>query len=102
MSIAAHPSKRVFIAGVNAPVEVIKSGENRNARFFFIQNSRYSCLNSIKFAPEKSVQSLVSIDPMHYQKVGRFSQDGKIFVAGTSDGHVLWFYVSFRFGIGLK
>jgi prolactin regulatory element-binding protein len=87
MSIASHPLKRVFIAGVNGPL--MEKGENQNARFFYIQNS------SIKFAPEKSVQSVTSIDPMHYQKVIRFSKDGKIFVAGTSDGRVLLCNVAF-------
>jgi hypothetical protein len=45
-------------------------------------------LRSMKFAPDKSVRTLTNLDPIHYQKVGRFSKDGKIFVAGTSDGHV--------------
>jgi hypothetical protein len=83
MSIASHPLKRAFIAGVNASEDLVKMGDNRNARFFYIQNS------NIKLYQERCVQTLNSLDPMHYQRVCRFSKDGKTFIAGTSDGHVL-------------
>ena len=41
MSLAAHPIKKAFFAGVNASADVVKMGDNRNARFFYIQNKRY-------------------------------------------------------------
>lgn len=40
MSLAAHPIKKAFFAGVNASADVVKMGDNMNARFFYIQNKR--------------------------------------------------------------
>ncbi|KAJ2992678.1 hypothetical protein HDV02_002904 [Globomyces sp. JEL0801] len=68
MSIAAHPLKRVFVCGVNGPADDIKKGVNQNARSFRIQNNNK--------------------DPIDYQRVCRFSKDGKMFIAGTTDGHL--------------
>ena len=44
---------------------------------------------SIHYNPEYSMQTLKSNNPDHYQRVCKFSKDGKIFAAGTSDGQVL-------------
>ncbi|KAI8897092.1 quinon protein alcohol dehydrogenase-like superfamily [Globomyces pollinis-pini] len=82
MSIAAHPLKRVFVCGVNGPADDIKKGVNQNARSFRIQN------NNIIFTPELTVGTILSKDPIDYQRVCRFSKDGKMFIAGTTDGHL--------------
>lgn len=73
MSIAAHPSKSCFIAGVNSSEAKIRIGDNRNARFFYIQNK------TIQYSEDHSVPTVKSQDPLHYQKVGKFSKDGKVF-----------------------
>ncbi len=41
MSLAAHPIKKSFFAGVNCSADIVKMGDNINARFFYIQNKRY-------------------------------------------------------------
>jgi hypothetical protein len=72
MSIAVHPTKSCFIAGVNSSEAKIRIGDNRNARFFYIQNK------SIHYSEDHSVPTVNSQDPLHYQKVGKFSKDGKV------------------------
>ncbi|KAJ3257552.1 hypothetical protein HK103_004461 [Boothiomyces macroporosus] len=85
MTVAAHPTKRAFIAGVNKSAEEIKKGNNINARFFLLQN------NSMVLYPDKSVATLSSTDPYHFQKCSRFTRDGKIFISGTSEGYLtMW------------
>ncbi|KAJ3320204.1 hypothetical protein HDV06_005448 [Boothiomyces sp. JEL0866] len=77
MTVAAHPTKRAFIAGVNKSADEIKSGNNINA--------------SMILYPEKSVATLSTSDPYHFQKCSRFTRDGKIFISGTSEGYLtLW------------
>ncbi|KAJ3373451.1 hypothetical protein HDU91_000066 [Kappamyces sp. JEL0680] len=38
MSLAAHPNKSSFVAGVNHSPEMLQLGDNWNCRFFYIQN----------------------------------------------------------------
>jgi prolactin regulatory element-binding protein len=72
MSLAAHPNKSSFVAGVNYNAQVLRMGDNLNARFFYILHK------SIYFSHEHSVQTLASADPDQYQRVARFSKDGKV------------------------
>ena len=80
MNLAAHPTHKVFVASVNSSEEIIRAGNNINGRYLFTKGK------VIKTEPSKNIRTIDSKDTMHYQKCSRFSQDGKIYTAGTSTG----------------
>ncbi|OBZ85761.1 Guanine nucleotide-exchange factor SEC12 [Choanephora cucurbitarum] len=80
MCMDAHPSKPIVAAGVNGSEEHVKQGKNRNCRVFQVLED--------KFELEKAFKTVESKDPVDYQRVIRFSQDGALVATGTTDGYI--------------
>ncbi|KAI8905951.1 quinon protein alcohol dehydrogenase-like superfamily [Gorgonomyces haynaldii] len=78
MSIALHPKDKCLVAGVNGSTQEIEQGTNLNCKSFVITNKKLRHVTSF--------QSFDSVDPAVYQKIARFSNDGKLLVTGASDG----------------
>ncbi|KAI8917521.1 WD40-repeat-containing domain protein [Powellomyces hirtus] len=92
MSIAIHPKDKIFVAGVNSPEDQVAAGNNLNCRVFIFKNE--------KFMAKQSYKTLDSKESIYYQKVARFSTDGKLLVTGTTDGKLsLWLWPDFKLAI---
>ncbi|KAG1308542.1 hypothetical protein G6F64_005962 [Rhizopus arrhizus] len=83
MCVDVHPKEPFVVVGVNSTAEEIKQGANKNCRSFRIFEDKLQLEEAVKTLDSKQVED--------YQRVVRFSYDGSLIAAGTTDGkaHVL-------------
>ncbi|RKO98482.1 hypothetical protein CXG81DRAFT_28691 [Caulochytrium protostelioides] len=89
MSLAVNPKEKTLVAGVNQPEALVKAGRNLNCRSFILDGG-----NLVALEPFQTVQST---DPIHCQKVARFSPSGQYLATGTTDGYFqIWQWPSLK------
>ncbi|KAF9408811.1 hypothetical protein BGZ94_002183 [Podila epigama] len=78
MSMSVHPTESSAAFGINSAQNKIEAGENENCRIFQYSNELIESVHN--------KGTLASKDPLHYQRVTRFSKDGTILATGGTDG----------------
>ncbi|KAG0036383.1 hypothetical protein BGZ82_004289 [Podila clonocystis] len=78
MSISVHPTESAAAFGINSAQNKIEAGENENCRIFHYTNELIESVHN--------KGTLASRDPIHYQRVTRFSKDGTMLATGGTDG----------------
>ncbi|KAI9088720.1 quinon protein alcohol dehydrogenase-like superfamily [Phlyctochytrium arcticum] len=91
MSVAVHPKEKVFVAGVNSPLETVKAGNNKNCRIFHFKSEQP------RFVERAAHKTLDSKDSFFHQKVAKFDPTGTILITGTTDGKLgIWKWPDFK------
>ncbi|KAK9766293.1 hypothetical protein K7432_004724 [Basidiobolus ranarum] len=80
MCLSVHPQKKALVCGINSSEEKIKAGENENCRIFSYEDD--------KITPKATAQTMSSESSEHYQKVARFSPEGKEIISCTTNGEI--------------
>ncbi|KAI9208121.1 quinon protein alcohol dehydrogenase-like superfamily [Polychytrium aggregatum] len=80
MSLAVHPKDKVIVAAANCTEDEIAGGLNKNCRIFCLKD------NNTSIQQAKAFDSIGETSPDTYQKVTRFSADGKLLASGLTNG----------------
>ncbi|KAJ3327742.1 hypothetical protein HDU76_011222 [Blyttiomyces sp. JEL0837] len=76
-SIAVHPKEKTIVIGANSSEELIEKKMNANCRIFTLKENKLLLQTAFK---------TVEGTDLTYQRVVRFSLDGKMLVTGCTDG----------------
>ncbi|KAL1916013.1 uncharacterized protein VTP21DRAFT_6017 [Calcarisporiella thermophila] len=77
-SLATHPDVPQFITGINESEKQVVNGDNENCKLFAIGETEITLGTKCKTVESNKIE--------HYQRVARFSGDGKKIATGTSEG----------------
>ncbi|KAI8376356.1 quinon protein alcohol dehydrogenase-like superfamily [Radiomyces spectabilis] len=80
MCLDVHPTDHVVVAGVNQSKDHMERGDNQNCRALSVSETNIDCQQTIK--------SMASTNADDYQKVVRFSHDGKLVATGATNGEI--------------
>ncbi|KAF9113531.1 hypothetical protein BGX27_001341 [Mortierella sp. AM989] len=80
MSLCVHPKEPALVCGINSAIKKIELGGNENCRVFQYSDTEVKHV--------KSQGTLASKNPDDYQRVVRFSKNGKLLATGGTDGVV--------------
>ncbi|KAJ3047932.1 hypothetical protein HK097_011036 [Rhizophlyctis rosea] len=85
MSIGVNSREKILAAAVNSPEADVKAGKNQNLRVLLLKGD--------KLYSHKTLKTIDRLDTSAYQKVTRFSPNGKLLLTGTTEGKLnVWTY----------
>ncbi|KAJ3047916.1 hypothetical protein HK097_011043 [Rhizophlyctis rosea] len=84
MSIGVNPREKTLATAVNSPEADIRAGNNKNVRLLQLTKEK-------KLVLQRTLKTIDSLETSAYQKVTRFSPNGKLLLTGTTEGKLsLW------------